>query len=269
MMDASRDVAAVIARLESIVRAGQSQRDPTGYFAALYLAVTRQVETAIDAGRFHDGPRMAQIDVAFAARYFEALDAWRAAEQKPTRTWQIAFVASEDRRATHAQALMLSSVAHIGLDLPIIMAEICGPALCDGPDPELKEDFDTLNDILGALVPKVSNKISRISPILAFFDGLFLFVDEAFVSFSIKAARAKAWKNACALAEQRKSPAALANATADFAQRIMNPSCRCSWSWLWFDASKSEIRSASMRCYLISPEPRRRVGALKGTICAS
>lgn len=59
-------------------------------------------------------------------------------------------------------------------------------------DPGLKDDFDILNEILADLVPKVCNKISRVSPILAILDKAFFFLDEAFVSFSIEIAREKA-----------------------------------------------------------------------------
>lgn len=216
-------VEAVIDRLEEIVAQGRAQRDASGYFAALYLAVTRRVERAIELGRFHDGERMTNIDIAFAQRYFDAFEAQRAPTERPTRTWSIAFKALHDERSTHAQSLTLSSVAHIGLDLPITMAELCTDALRSNPDPRLKEDFDVLNDILGELVPKVSEKISSISPVIAIIDKALFFLDEAFIRFSVRAAREKAWRNACALAQGRKSVEALELGTAEFARAVDRP----------------------------------------------
>lgn len=100
--EAPTGIGAVIERLEAIVADGQAQRDPSGYFAALYLAVTQRVEAGVESGRFHDGERPVRIDVAFAERHFDALDAWRATDDRPTRTGSIAVGALEDARSTHA-----------------------------------------------------------------------------------------------------------------------------------------------------------------------
>lgn len=89
-------------------------------------------------------------------------------------------------------------------------------------DPGLKDDFDILNEILADLVPKVCNKISRVSPILAILDKAFFFLDEAFVSFSIEIAR-EGLRNACALAKAQKSAAELVSGTADFAHAVTRP----------------------------------------------
>ncbi len=47
-----------------------------GYFAVLYKRVTLAIHEAINEGVFENGARMAALDVAFARRYFNALNTY-------------------------------------------------------------------------------------------------------------------------------------------------------------------------------------------------
>ncbi len=79
----ANDIDDVIEALTGIVARARDQADRTGYFAALYRQVTVAVRDAITAGRFDDGQRMSRFDALFGNRYFDALDAWRAAVAAP------------------------------------------------------------------------------------------------------------------------------------------------------------------------------------------
>lgn len=63
------DIDEVIARLDTIVAEARSTKDVRGYFAAMYRAVTKQIKSGIDEGRFDDGPRMNRVDTTFANYY--------------------------------------------------------------------------------------------------------------------------------------------------------------------------------------------------------
>ena len=64
-------VAAAIARMESI-EASVVPGDGLGSFNHMYLEVTRQVQSRLDAGFFADPAFMTQLDVTFANFYFDA-----------------------------------------------------------------------------------------------------------------------------------------------------------------------------------------------------
>ena len=79
----------VVQRLDSIIAESENRADRIGYFAALYRKFTGAVRDGVRAGEFLDGARMERFDVAFATRYFDALDAHR--NGRPlSRTWAVA-----------------------------------------------------------------------------------------------------------------------------------------------------------------------------------
>jgi hypothetical protein len=74
----------VIADLEGIVADCLVRSDRAGYFAAMYLAVTKEIEAAVDGSRFEDGPRRAALDQIFAQRYIDAFRTNQAGRTRPT-----------------------------------------------------------------------------------------------------------------------------------------------------------------------------------------
>jgi len=86
--------------------------------------------------------------------------------------------------------------AHINLDLGIAAALIApGPAIAD-----LREDFERINDILGALLEGVQGALGAASPMLAALDRFSGRADERFADFSMVEARKQAWRVATLLA---------------------------------------------------------------------
>jgi hypothetical protein len=185
----------VVERLEEVVDRCQRDGSRRGYFAALYLTVTRSVERGIEAGFFDDDERMDRFDVAFASHYFEALAAYRAGEET-RRCWQAAFEACERWRPVVLQHLLLGMNAHINLDLGIATAETApGDQL-----PTLRRDFDRINEILVSVMESIQAKLGEVSPWLGLLDRLGGRHDDVLINFSIEAARADAWWFATELA---------------------------------------------------------------------
>ena len=69
-----------VASLEAIVERCATSGDRAGYFAAMYLAVTRTVRRRSVDGRFADAARMERFVTGFARRYLDAEVAWRAVQ---------------------------------------------------------------------------------------------------------------------------------------------------------------------------------------------
>lgn len=184
-----------IGALEDVVDRCASEGDRAGYFAAMYLAVTRTVESRVAAGRFQDGPRMERFVASFAARYLDALDAWRAGASCPS-SWRLAFETSRRWRPVILQHLLLGMNAHINLDLGITAAELGRDDALDA----VRADFDAINDVLGELVDGCQGALGEMSPWLGLADRVGGSGDETLIRFSLVAARAQAWRVASRLA---------------------------------------------------------------------
>jgi hypothetical protein len=169
-------------------------QDACGYFAIVYRAVTARVRAGIAAGEFADGEQMERFDVLFARRYLDACAGWRAGSAIPT-AWRVAFEAGTSRRPLVAQHLLLGINAHINLDLGIAAAAATRP----GEVEALQHDFEKINDVLAELVDRMQAAIASISPWTRLVDVVGLRFDEAFVTFSLRRARADAWKFATEL----------------------------------------------------------------------
>ena len=104
----------VIQQLDNIIDWSIKSNSRLGYFAALYRKVTLKVRAGISDGYFENGQRMERLDVIFANRYLEAFEQ----KQKnitPSRSWQLAFDASNHWWPIVLQHLLLAMNAHINL----------------------------------------------------------------------------------------------------------------------------------------------------------
>ena len=68
----------VIARLEAEIASAKATGSRIGFFASLYRRVTLEIKRRIEQGLFENPAAMLDLDVDFATRYFDALDAFRA-----------------------------------------------------------------------------------------------------------------------------------------------------------------------------------------------
>lgn len=140
----------VIERLDEVIVRSKREGDRLGIFAMLYRRVTVKVREGISSGRFQDGPRMERLDVVFADRYFEALRQYRLGNPL-SRCWMVSFRAAHSSMVSAARHMLLGINAHINLDLGIAAAEI----LSADQLPELKRDFDEINQILAEVFSEV------------------------------------------------------------------------------------------------------------------
>ena len=177
----------IIASLEKIIADCTSAKSRLGYFAALYLKVTKSVKSGIAAGQFQDGPRMEKLDVLFASRYLQAYEQWKN-KQQPTASWAIAFEQAEKSSVLVLQHLLLGMNAHINLDLGIAAVEVSGSQ----PIALLKQDFDSINTVISALTYQVLTELGQVSPLLSLL-GLHSANNSPLIQFSIDNARDGAW----------------------------------------------------------------------------
>ena len=177
----------IIVQLEDIVAQCIIDNSRLGYFATLYLKVTRKVKDGIAAGQFQDGRRMERLDVVFASRYLDAYYKYLKKEST-TSSWSIAFAQAERSSTLVLQHLLLGMNAHINLDLGIAAVEVC-----EGDLFALQPDFDAINDIISVLTNEVLYGLGQVSPLLSLLGLYASDNNSALIQFSIGNARDGAW----------------------------------------------------------------------------
>ena len=185
----------VIEQLDDLISYARREKSRLGYFATLYRNVTVKVKEGILAGSFEDGARMERLDVTFANRYLDAVERYRRGEE-PSRCWRTSFRAAESWHSIILQHLLLGINAHINLDLGVAAAQTSPGAQLEG----LRRDFDSINDILSAMLDDVQDKLALVSPWMGVLDRVGGRTDEEILNFSIDRAREAAWRAAERLA---------------------------------------------------------------------
>lgn len=190
-----RTIEEVIADLDQIIAWSLEEENRIGYFAAMYRKVTAAVGQAITAGEFEDAARMTTLDVVFADRYIAAFHEQRSLAH-PTESWAVAFRGNRRRRLLIVQQLLTGMNAHINLDLGIAAATVAPGSEIAG----LRNDFNTINDVLGRLVEGFVAEVERFSPWIRMLGHIGGRSQGVVIKFSIDRARDEAWEFAETLA---------------------------------------------------------------------
>ncbi|WP_118914054.1 DUF5995 family protein [Mycobacterium shigaense] len=151
----------VLHNIDQIIDWATKAESHIGYFAVLYRRTTLAIRDAVKAGAFEDGPRMEALDVAFARRYFNAVNAYfqPGSADGPTLPWEVAFLGDHDGQAIILQHLMAGLNAHITFDLGLAVHAIA-PESMDS----LEVDFFRVNKVLCQQLPGVLKVIDQLSP---------------------------------------------------------------------------------------------------------
>jgi hypothetical protein len=188
MFSPASSIEEVIVALEDIISSSIKTNSRLGYFAALYLKVTKSVQSGIANGQFQDGQRMEKLDIIFANRYLNAYYQWRNG-QEPTASWKLAFQAAEKSSVLVLQQLLLGMSAHINLDLGIAAVEVSD----NNPLPDIHGDFDSINTVISSLTYQVLAELDKVSPLLSLLGLHAGNSNSVLIQFSIDNARDGAW----------------------------------------------------------------------------
>ncbi len=178
----------VLSALETIVAECAAQKSRAGYFAALYLKVTKAVKEAIVSKQFQNASQLEKLDVVFANRYLAAYHTWNN-HKRPSGPWAVAFDEVGDSSDIVLQHLLLGMNAHINYDLGIATVVACGGK----PIENLRADFDAINMIIAALTNQVISELGQVSPLLSLLGLHASNANFALLQFSIDNARDGAW----------------------------------------------------------------------------
>ncbi|HWS94704.1 MAG TPA: DUF5995 family protein [Mycobacterium sp.] len=151
----------VLRAIDQILDWSINAQSNIGYFATLYKRVTVAIRDAINEGVFDDGHRMEQLDVAFARRYVNGLNAYFYPDeyQGPTLPWEVAFVGDQNGQAIILQHMMTGLNAHITFDLGLAVLAVAANSL-----DKLENDFNRVNALLCSQIPGILDVVEQLSP---------------------------------------------------------------------------------------------------------
>jgi hypothetical protein len=180
----------VIEVLDDVIDWSLRASSQLGYFAALYKRVTVAVGQAIENGDFLDGPRMERFDVAFATRYFDALNGLfhPGDHSRPTRSWQVTFDAAGRDDPILVQHMLAGVNAHIGLDLGIVAHQQTDPST------DLHEDFNRINAVLASQINGLLVDVHELSPALADIAAVLMDHEIFAINAAVRQLRDSAWR---------------------------------------------------------------------------
>ena len=149
------DIPEVLRRLDAIeecvVRTSRRGReDGIASFTRLYREITHEIGERDAAGGFvAPGHFLAQLDVQFAWRYFQALHAYAANEGATPRCWQVLFALRQVPDIPMANFAAAGVNAHINYDLSAALLRTwnLGPPITEAHRPEQLRDYEVINEV--------------------------------------------------------------------------------------------------------------------------
>ena len=188
----------VVKRMREI-EASLAAGDGVARFNHLYLAVTLAVRARVATPDFEDSAFVSQLDVVFADRYFDAIDADRAGG-RPSSAWAPLFEARGRTDVAAIQFALAGMNAHINFDLCQALGQVAhdsGRPLRD--DSPQHRDFQRVNTVLAAVEAQVKSEFD--TGLVGVADSALGRIDDVVAMWSVTRARDAAWTHAKTLAE--------------------------------------------------------------------
>lgn len=169
--------------------------NPLADFNKLYRVITIDVLERIETGRFRDPAFLAELDVQFAARYFDALQFWTAAQDHCPRVWGVIFrrIAGPDVRALPSAVAGVN--AHINFDLPFALIKTFEKLdITPTDDSDQHHDYLQVNDIFAEAIPDLRRGyLDKAQLIIDLMNGG---LDDWFEGEMVEYSRNIAWRHA-------------------------------------------------------------------------
>jgi hypothetical protein len=197
-------VTEVAERLEAI-EAALPAEDGLARFNRMYLEVTREINSKLSGDYFDDPDFMKHLNVAFANRYFEAVDAANGSAPVPL-AWRPLVDRRDDAGIEAVQFALAGMNAHINHDLPLALVSTC-TALATEPDAGSHfADYQKVDNLLYAKEQSIRHSLET-RPELEIDEHLKA-VNNLVVNWTIADTRDAAWTNCRGLWAVRDVPGA-------------------------------------------------------------
>ena len=194
------EVLAAMQSMETLLVDG----DGLQWFHQLYRQVTEAVKARLASGGFSDSAWLEELDVQFAALYFDALGKWLSGQPAPG-CWRALLERRDQALIARIQFALAGVNAHINHDLPLAIVATCqatGSApLRDSPH---YADYTAVNPTLDALIETATRelRVRQLGDALPPVSHL----EDTLAAWNVAAAREAAWTNAGILWGLRGAP---------------------------------------------------------------
>ena len=198
-------IGALIERMNGQLAELRTAGDRRAAFHATYTRTTEAVGSALADGFFLDTTWVEQWDIAFAARYLDALDADRRGEPVP-RPWAVAFgAAAAARRLPDLRLILLGMNAHINYDLPrALLAVITDDEFADPAVIARREaDHTRIDEVLASRVGAEDAELAAGGR--SFTDTVLQPLNRLATKRLLRESRRKVWANAITLSASRRA----------------------------------------------------------------
>jgi len=195
----------VLGAMQSI-QAICADEDGLKWFNWLYSAVTQTIESRVAEGGFSDPAWLSQLDVQFAALYFNALASALTGGSCPG-CWGAMFAVRNQARIARIQFALAGMNAHINHDLPLaVMATSKAAGTIPRHGTPQYNDYTGVNANLDSLIETAKETLNVRLP----GDALppVTHLEAAIAAWNLGAARESAWNTAEALWGEPPAPQA-------------------------------------------------------------
>lgn len=210
-------------RLERRADLFERAHDPRCVFARAYARLNRRLADAVLNAGFQDPEWVASLSLRFAEYYLNALRD-RAAGSLTQGAWASVFEASEHRKTSLREELVLGMTTHVVHDLALAL---CDVGMTTNSGGSRIRDFNELNEVLGPAIEDIARElVRRYDPWLGALDRLFETYDDILTNQGLRLSRAAAWYNAERLldpASQKAARAAMERAPEITLHELMHP----------------------------------------------
>jgi len=214
---------ALAARLDDCARGLEKRKDSRCVFTHAYALMTRRLAVELPTSDVDDPDWVVALAEAFAAKYFEALEAYDRGGEAPA-AWQEVFTTIERRRTSVLEDLVFGVYAHIVRDLPHTLEEL---GVVDARGHSRLRDHHTVTAIVGRAIDDIQAAVSeRYGPYVRWLDHIGNRYDEILTDYGIRLSRGMAWYNALRLDDPRSASSAAAaveESTRVFVAQVMSP----------------------------------------------
>lgn len=186
-----------------LLQSMEARGDQRAAFLHCYSLMSRNMVSALEAGRFHDRDWMRRFIDHFAEYYFNALDGYERDKSAAPPVWVLAHDTALHSSCSLMQKLLLGVNAHINFDLALTVTDLLDeawPKLSPAERQRHIEDYQLVNEIIGNSIDEVQDHVlAPHSPSMAHLDRLMGRVDEWLISGLITSWRREVWGQACQL----------------------------------------------------------------------